>query len=133
MNFANIARCSVYPCTVNNLYGLEAASLTFATAADKDARLEAIKPLAVAEANLDEHLMQVCVCTALWCWLSTGQTSWPWRPPDHHHHSHSPGPWLHARHTTPDTRHLCGCCSPAAAPDRSSCVSRPPRTTCWTF
>lgn len=59
MNYANVAVCSTYPCTRSNLYGMTPSSRTFASAAERDDALAGIKPLAAAEYNLDEHLMQV--------------------------------------------------------------------------
>lgn len=59
MNYQSLAGCSSYPCSRSNLYGMEPSSVTLASEADRNALMESILPLAAAEYNLDEQLMQV--------------------------------------------------------------------------
>lgn len=59
MNYQALAGCTSYPCSRSNLYGMEPSSVTLASEADRNALMESILPLAAAEYNLDEQLMQV--------------------------------------------------------------------------
>lgn len=59
MNYQAIASCSSYPCTKSPLYGLDSGSMTFDSEAARNTTLDSLLPLAAAEYNLEEQLMQV--------------------------------------------------------------------------
>lgn len=59
MNYHGIASCSSYPCTRSPLYNMDSASMTFNSEADRNATLDSLLPLAAAEWNLEEQMLQV--------------------------------------------------------------------------
>lgn len=59
MSYTMILSCSSYPCSRTNLYNTNSSSMTFNSEAERNATLDALLPLAIAEYNLDDQTLQV--------------------------------------------------------------------------
>lgn len=144
-NYQTVMRCNAWPCSRNLYAPANPRSVTYASAAERDAAAPALKAQADVEWALDEQLMQVGV---RFSWqsgqgrgfvlstfasgvnvlphASNAVASLSFNP----HHDCTP--CCSSCYVCCCHRRCCCSCTPRAWACSSSCVQLSPKTTCWT-